>query len=222
MPVAAQLDHRAQHPVLEDVGAVADEIAGPGKLRAVLLDRAPVHRQRRRVGQQLQEVGRDPGQSDFQVPITERVDAERIDGEIAGNDRRDILYHRQCFRVVRRRLGIDETPQAEHEVVCRHRVPVGPARLLAEEKFVAQPVVGNRPALGHAGHQRAVGCVAQQAFEQIPLHRVRLRRPCQMRIDRFGFLPEAALERRFDRTRRLRAAVAGTDAGRDRQQSQHG
>ena len=67
----------------------------------------------------------------------------------------------------RRRGGIQQTTEGEHEVRRRNRFAVGPASVLAELKGPSETVRGGGPALGGARHDATLGVMGGQALEEV-------------------------------------------------------
>ena len=158
-----------EHHLLEDIGAVRDDVPGRGPFRAVRLDRRPVRGKQGGVGGHRREVGQRPVEPDLQRMVVDRARAERRRRLPAGQDVLRVRHLSQLDipAVGRGGLRVGRAPPRIDEVVRRHRVAVGPFRVLAQREGVGPVAVGGHIGGGDAGHQIAVGVLAQKALEQV-------------------------------------------------------
>ena len=94
----------------------------------------------------------------------------RSGGSAPGHDLGGILDGIEDRRVLGQGGRIGTAAQAVDEVIGRHRIAVAPAPLALQSEGVDEAIVTDRPALGSAGNQRAVGRFGHQAFKEIAQH----------------------------------------------------
>ena len=194
--VPVQLDHRARLPVRQHVGAIRKQVAGAGERIAVLADRAAMHRERARVGQKAQQIRGRSHQRDDERAIVGRRDAELARFEFSCDDAGSVDDIAELGRIKRGRIGIDEPPQAEHEVCRRDGIPVRPAGLGPNAKRVGQAVLRNIPAF-RCGRDHLAGCViAHKALADVPQHIRSLHAATLLWVEGFGLGGQRTIQRR--------------------------
>ena len=164
MRIALQGDGRVRLPVDKTVSAIADQVAGSRMRIAVLGNRWQIHRHRDRQGQQFQQRCRSQ-QGDPKAARIDHGDAADRTGtgchRIGADDGRQ--HRRQWCRGVPAECAVE----CGDDGVGIDRHAVRPFQIGAQKKRVDQAIVGHRPALGHAGHDAALGILADQTFVQI-------------------------------------------------------
>jgi hypothetical protein len=165
--VADRLDVRLHDPVVEPKRSVADELAGPRELDAMLLEARAVHRVRRAVREQAEKVRRRVLELDLERVIVERAHTELGRRELARRDLVGVHDRAQDERVTRQRRGVDAAPEAEDVVIRGDLVAVRPARVAAQSEHVGLAVRAHGPRLGAARHGIALRRFVDQPFEQV-------------------------------------------------------
>ena len=130
-----------------------------------------MHRQRRLVREELEEIGRRPLERDFQGLVVDGAHAELIDRHRlvggGGVDRLGILDRIEDRRIARRGCRVLDAAEGEDEIVRGDRVAVRPFGVGAQLERIGQAIVGDRPAFGDAGNNGPGRVIDGQALVQI-------------------------------------------------------
>ena len=104
-------------------------------------------------GEQERQIGRRLVELDAEGTVVDRADADL--GKIRQPARDESLraaHDEKIERIGRAQRRRECALRAEDEILRRDRVAVGPAGVGAQVEGVDEPVVGNLPAFGDAGH----------------------------------------------------------------------
>ncbi len=167
MRVADRHDAVVGREVLQHVGAVRHEVAGPGEGVAEAGERGPVERRARLVGHQLGEVGGRLGEPDHHRERIGRRHPDGVHRHRPAVDRLGVQDRRQHAGVFRPRRRVEHAAEAVHDVVGDDRIAVRPAPVGAQREGPGQAVGGGGPARGRPRHQGAVGAVGAQALVEV-------------------------------------------------------
>ena len=170
VPIArifAQPDTVVEAPRFENVGTVADQVAGFDPVVAVLFD--DMHRDRKQGDEraQIQEKGRGILQLYPQRAVIRRRDPHL--GEIrdpAFVESPRVFHVMQLVGVFRRRGRIERAAPRLHEVARGQRRAVAPGQAFAHLESVNATVGRDFPTLRHAGLRFAVRVERQEALKQ--------------------------------------------------------
>ncbi len=120
-------------PLLQDEGAVGDDVGGFGPLVAMLLDGAPVRGQRRQVRREDREVASRPLERDLKSPVVLRLDADLVAiGDLLLVEGFAVLDVVEEGGIGRLGLGVELALPRPLEVAGAHRRVVGPPAILAD------------------------------------------------------------------------------------------
>ena len=168
--VALQADVALRHPFGQAVGAVGDQVAGPGPLVSVALQRLGMHGIRVRVREHSDEVGRRRLQGHLQGVRVDGFHPEPVQFlDLALGDLLAVGDGPEDECVARAHRRIHSPPQREDEVVSRDRIAVGPLGVLAEVERIDLAVVAQGPALRHARDQGTVRGFCHETLEEVAL-----------------------------------------------------
>ena len=148
IPLVAD-EHQPLRRVLRDAQRPAHDLVLRSRPRlGVLLDRVPGLRRRIRTVHDAHEVRRRSDEPELDRPVVERshTDAPRV-ARPAERVVLPVLEHEVDGDGGAGTLGIENALDPELDVVSRQRRPVRPGEALAEVEDVAEPVVGDLPAL---------------------------------------------------------------------------
>ena len=95
-----------------------------------------------------------------------RLDAQRRRRLLAGVHIAGVLDRIEIVGVGRGRLGIEDPPPGEHEILGRHRNAVRP-RVIAQVEGPGQAVFGGLPGLGGARYRFALGVLGGQPEDHV-------------------------------------------------------
>ena len=154
-------------PLGEHERAVGDHVSRLDPVVAQFLDDMRRYRVARGIDQPFGEERKRRRQADLQDVGVQRPHRQGLRGRPARVDIRGALDGVEEVGEARRRGGIEQTAEREHEVGGRNRFTVGPAGVLAEPKSPGETVHGRGPALGGARHDAALGVVGGQTLEQV-------------------------------------------------------
>ena len=185
-----------EHHFLEHIGAVRDDVTGRRPLCAVRLDRRPVRGKQGGVGGHRREIGQRPVEPDLQRMVVDRLYPQGGGRLPAGQDLLCVRYlgELEIPPVGRGGPGVGRAPPSIDEVVRGHRIAVRPPGVLAQREGVGPVAVGCLIRRGDAGHQPAVGILAQQPLEQVADHMEPRNILVQLRIERRKLVEQAVGE----------------------------
>jgi hypothetical protein len=175
VPVLVVLDHEhvlLRLPLLEDVGAVGDNVTRLGPVVAVLVDGPLRERPEGIVRRHVDEVGRRPEKGVLERVVVDRLDADVVEiGVLAGVEGIGALdHHGGHVGVIGGGGGIENALHGVDEVAGRDRMPVGPLGL-AQLEGDGEPVGADRVGLGDARiAQVGFRVVLHEPFEQAEVH----------------------------------------------------
>jgi hypothetical protein len=226
--VAPQDHVRAKDPVLEDESPVRDELAGARIFRAIGRERGAVHRERRRLGKQTQQVRGRGDELDAQRHGVGSADAERIGLHFARRNGGRVHDGLDGLRIRRAGRRIDEPTQASDVIGRRDRIAVRPAQAWTQLENVFETVWRNRPGLRRRWYGAAVRPDGRQALEHIPQDIEGCIGASELRVQRVGLGPVAPPQHRgvvaLRRSVFARGALTGSGlaCATARLQQQHG
>ena len=168
--VALQADVALGHPFGQAVGAVGDQVPGPGPFVAVPLDGFAVHGVGVHVREQTDEVGRRRLEGDLEGVRVHGLHPEPVQLlDLTLGDVLTVGDGPEDEGVAGTHRRIHPPPQREDEIVSRNRIAVGPFGVLPETERVDLAVIAQGPALRHPRHMGAVRRFRHQPLEQVAL-----------------------------------------------------
>ena len=124
------------------------------------------------------------------------LDAETLGRLLAADDRGGVQHRLEHLRVGRRRGRIDQATQAGDEIGGAQRIAVRPAQVLAQVERVFEAIRTDGPGFRRGRHGTAVGTDGGQPLEQVAQDVERGIGAGALRVERVGFGPVAAPQRR--------------------------
>ncbi len=145
-----------------------DLALGRRPIVAVELDRVARHRASVGPVQDAQEVRRRRRQPELDRQVVEGADPDPVQVVVALEVVVLRLFEHEVDRHRRARsLRVEQPLDPVLDVVCGQGCPIRPRRSLAEVEDVVQAVVGDLPALGERGHDRALGPGLHETVEHL-------------------------------------------------------
>jgi len=174
----------AEHVLAQHERPVAHEVLRSHPVIAILRDSRFIDRIHILLRQQIEQIGGRTVQPHSERVTIERLDAERVGGFLASGDLQCVINRRKSLRILRAGCGIDHATPRVHEIACRQRCAVGPARVGPQMKYPGLTVGAALPGGRDAGRRLASDVNGGESFEQVVEDALARHIGGQLRIDR--------------------------------------